>query len=98
MAKKLDKKQMGGPKSTRLENRAERVMGRAQKSWGKAQKALDYDDTQGRSGTSNAVGYANRMLNKSARQEERAEKLKARAAELKAIGKEKGGSVNKKKK
>lgn len=95
--KKVDKKQMGGSKSTRLENRAEKVMGRAQKNWGKAQKALDYDDTQGRSGTSNASAYASQKLNKSARQEERAEKLKARAAELKAIGKQKGGSVKNKK-
>lgn len=97
MAKKLDKKQMGGSKSTRLENRSEKVMGRAQKSWSKAQKALDYDDTQGRSGTSNAVGYANRMLNKAARQEEKAKRLASRSAELKAIGKAKGGSVKKSK-
>jgi hypothetical protein len=69
-------------KSERLNNRAERVMGRAQKNWSKAQDALNYDETS-KAGTSNAVAYASQKLNKSARQAEKAQKLKAKAASYK---------------
>lgn len=73
---------MSEGKPDRLNNRAERVMGRAQKNWSKAQEALKYDETS-KSGTSNALGYASQKLDKSARQAERAQKLKAKAASYK---------------
>jgi hypothetical protein len=96
-------------KSERLSNRATRVMGRAQKNWKKGTDALNYDETKN-PGTSNAVAYASQKLNKSARQEERAESLMARskaAAEKESARKaaksapastmKKGGSVTAKK-
>jgi hypothetical protein len=74
-----------GGKKARLENRAERIMGRAQKNWKKGTDALEFDK-ENNPETSNAVGYANRKLNKAAAQEERAEKVMAKANELKKGG------------
>jgi len=98
MSSHLPKKQTGGSnkKSERLNNRAEKVMGRAQKNWGKAQKALDYDESA-RPETSNAIGYANRKLNQSARQAERAKELKSRATDAAKSVMKKGGIVKKNK-
>jgi hypothetical protein len=93
MAKKLAKKSTGG-KIERLEGRAERVMGRAQKNWSKAQEALKYDETA-KPETSNAVGYANRKLNRAAAQEDRAKKIMAKANKLKAIDPATGGMQRK---
>lgn len=91
--KKLVKKQAGGMtpsnKQVRLSNRADKVMGKAQKNWKKGTAAMAYDESS-KPETSNAVGYGNRLLNKAARQEERAKDLKARA------GMKKGGTVKKK--
>ena len=84
MGGKKDLYKEGGRKA-RLEARAERVMGRAQKNWGKAQDALKYDETNNPE-TSNAIGYANRKLNQAARQENRAERIMAKANELKKGG------------
>lgn len=95
MAKKLAKKSAGG-RIERLEDRAQRVMGRAQKNWSKAQEALKYDETA-KPETSNAVGYANRKLNRAAAQEDRAKNIMAKANELKKKGGatkyQKGGGV-----
>jgi hypothetical protein len=93
MAKKLAKKSTGG-RIERLENRATRVMNRAQKNWNKAQDALKYDETNNPE-TSNAVGYANRKLNRAAGQEARAEKIMAKVNKLKAINPATGGMQRK---
>ena len=93
MAKKLAKKSTGG-RIERLENRATRVMNRAQKNWNKAQDALKYDETNNPE-TSNAVGYANRKLNRAAGQEARAEKIMAKANKLKEINPATGGMQRK---
>jgi hypothetical protein len=94
MAKKLAKKSTGG-RIERLEGRAQRVMGRAQKNWGKAQDALKYDETNNPE-TSNAVGYANRKLNRAAAQEDRAKRIMAKANKLKAIDPATGGIMQRK--
>lgn len=94
MAKKLVKKQTGGPRSTRVAARAERVMGRATKNANKYNEAVsNYNPSE----TSNYDAYVNKLGNKVARQEERAKNLKAKANMLKAEGKKKGGSVKSKK-
>jgi hypothetical protein len=69
-------------------------MGRAQKNWSKAQEALKYDETA-KPETSNAVGYANRKLNRAAAQEDRAKKIMAKANKLKAIDPATGGMQRK---
>ena len=80
----VEMKKEGGRKA-RLEGRAERIMGRAQKNWKKGTDALEFD-RENNPETSNAIGYANKKLNKAARQEERAEKVMAKAKELKKTG------------
>ena len=74
-----------GGKKERLLKRSEKVMGRAQKNWKKAEDTMEYDRTANPE-TSNAKGYADKKYNQAARQEERAERIKAKADTMKKSG------------
>lgn len=76
----------GGKKKERLNRRAENQMGRAKKNWENAQKALGYDEME-KPETSNAIGFANKKLNRAAILEEKAKKNKAKANEMGMGGK-----------
>jgi hypothetical protein len=76
----------GGKKKEKLNRRAENQMDRAKKNWEKAQKALGYDEME-KPETSNAIGFANKKLNRAAILEEKAKKNKAKANEMGMGGK-----------
>jgi hypothetical protein len=96
--KPTKKMSMGGPKSERVDARANKKMDKAKATWQRAEAIKNYDETE--EGVNfaqdefgmNASRKANQLYAKAERQENKAEKLKKRAEFLKASGKKTGGA------
>lgn len=93
---KSSKKETGGPKSERVQNRANKVTAKSAENKQKAlqvmsQGPLSTESVSGRSPAEQAKYKYERLMNKSSRQEGRAAKLQERADFLKAYGKKTGG-------
>jgi hypothetical protein len=93
----INAKKNGGPRSARVEARAEKVMGKAKANWKEAEAIRKFDKTEEKSNFAqdkfgrNASDKANQLYAKAGRQEGRAKKLKERSEFLKAAGKKTGG-------
>ena len=91
-------KETGGPKSERVQNRANKVTAKSAENKQKALQAmqgpLSTEKIGARSPAEDARYKYERLMNKSSRQEGRAAKLQERADFLKAYGKKTGGTSN----